>query len=237
MAKFIPLLGQLSGTIAGLVFSHNRNGAYVRQRALPINPLTNMQSKIRSIFAGSANAWSITTDIQKTAWRAYAQTMPLVDSLGQSYFISGFNAYVRGNSFRLYNALASIADGPVQGGQATPMNVIPQAITLLDSTSAVPNTIRVNTSAVQGFARASNDTVLQVSLGPILPAGVLFFSTPFQVKGSIPGDSASPPGIVDIPAGLVLEIGQRLAIGLRWADAEARVSPPYQEIETVVNVP
>jgi len=33
-----PILSQASGSIAGITFSHNRGGMYVRARAVPTNP-------------------------------------------------------------------------------------------------------------------------------------------------------------------------------------------------------
>ena len=237
MAKFIPILGQLSGTLSGVVFSHNRNGAYVRARALPINPRTNRQTFIRANFALQANDWASRSTSQQTAWRDYADTMPLVDSLGQTYIISGFNAYVRGNTFRRFNGLSIKTNGPVVGGQAA--SLVPQtnAILISDSTSGIPNSIQLSVNALLWFGRGVDDTILMVSLGPILNPGVLFFSTPFQFKGNVPGSASSPPTLVQIPTDKILSVGQRLPIRLRWVDQDARVSPPYQEITTVVNIP
>lgn len=237
MAKFIPILGQLSGTLSGVVFSHNRNGAYVRARALPINPRSNRQTNIRAIFALQANDWSLRGPVLQTSWRDYAQTMPLVDSLGQTYFISGFNAYVRGNSFRVFNGLPRVTIGPTVGGQAAALVPLAGAIVITDTSSGSPDSIVIDTSQLSWFGRTVDATVLLVSLGPVLNPGVLFFSTPFQARGSILGDLASPPGTITLPTLKILTTGQRLPVRLRWCDEEARVSPPYQEIVTVTNVP
>lgn len=237
MAKFIPILGQLSGTLSGVVFSHNRNGAYCRARALPINPRTNNQTLIRAVFSLQSNDWTLRSDAQRTAWRDYALTMPLVDSLGQTYFISGFNAFVRGNTFRRFNELGIKTNGPVVGGQAASLTPAVDSIVLTDSASGTPDSIEIDVASLFWFGRNVDDTVLMVSLGPILNAGVFFFSTPFQKRGTILGDAASPPASVSIPSLKTLSVGQILPVRLRWADEEARVSPPFQRIVTVTNVP
>ena len=44
MAKFTPILGQISGKIGGLVFTRNRYGPMIRSRGVPVNPHTPRRS-------------------------------------------------------------------------------------------------------------------------------------------------------------------------------------------------
>ena len=77
------LIGEASGSIASLTFSHNRGGQYVRQRTIPTNPNTVFQQAIRSLVSELTSRWQNTlTEAQRAAWDQYAVQVPLLDPLG-----------------------------------------------------------------------------------------------------------------------------------------------------------
>lgn len=82
-----------SGSIAGITSSRNRYGQYRRTRAIPVNPGTAKQSVVRARIVEAAQAWAALTGTQQNAWKAYAATHPVQDSLGQSINLSGACMY------------------------------------------------------------------------------------------------------------------------------------------------
>lgn len=86
-----------SGSLAGTTASRNRFGQYLRTRAIPVNPASPLQSNTRSLLGNSAASWSAINDQTRAAWEDCAKRFPKVDSLGQTYFLSGFQQYIRAN--------------------------------------------------------------------------------------------------------------------------------------------
>lgn len=121
MAKFVPILGQLRGSIAANTFSRNSGGAYVKQKGSPTNPNSERQQTIRGFLAQLSASWFALTSAQKSAWNGWADSNPLTDSLGQEYTRTGHQAYVGLNVRVLDAGDAECADPPDQG--------VPDAVT------------------------------------------------------------------------------------------------------------
>ena len=51
---------QRSGSIGASVYSHNRYGAYIRARSVPVNPNTDRQVAIRNAIRALTIAWGNT---------------------------------------------------------------------------------------------------------------------------------------------------------------------------------
>lgn len=102
-----------SGSYQGLTFSRNRNGQYVRTRAIPVNPATTFQQVVRARLADNAQNWRDLTGTQRDGWAALGAQINRNDSLGQSYNLTGFQAYVLINNNKLAAGDATIADAPL----------------------------------------------------------------------------------------------------------------------------
>lgn len=96
MAKITPgpMVGQISGSVGATVFSHNRYGAYSRQRTIPTNPQTEYQQAIRSILSACSSAWKALAVEDKVAWEAWAATNPIIDRLGAQQVLAPNVAYI-----------------------------------------------------------------------------------------------------------------------------------------------
>lgn len=116
MAKLSPILGGLSGSIAGNTFAHNRGGQYVRQRSIPVNPTTTKQSAIRNIISITSSGWNGLTQPQRDAWAQWAALNPVVDSLGQTVQLTGHQAFVGLNSRLALAAVAAVTTPPAGVG-------------------------------------------------------------------------------------------------------------------------
>lgn len=102
-----PFIGQLSGTLGNTVASHNRNGSYLRARVVPVNPNTARQTLFRNNVQELAQLWKTCTAAQQNAWRSLGDQMERLNPQGQTYTLSGFQAFMSNNQNR---RLLSIAD-------------------------------------------------------------------------------------------------------------------------------
>lgn len=103
MALILPTLGELSGSIRGNTYSHNKGGAYVRGRTIPTNPTSVKQSAARAILATLSSQWSTITAGQRADWELWAGVNPVVNRLGQAFQRTGQQAFV-GLNARLLQA-------------------------------------------------------------------------------------------------------------------------------------
>ena len=94
MAKLLTTMGQLSGSIGGHTYSHNKGGQYIRRRSIPVNPTSTRQTLSRSRLATASAAWGALTPDQRASWNTYAEVHPVTDALGSSIQLSGQQAYV-----------------------------------------------------------------------------------------------------------------------------------------------
>lgn len=108
-----PVYSQVSGSIAGLTYSHGRSGMVVKPRGMPVNPNTTRQRAIRYAVARLGAYWGqILTADQRAAWRLYALNVPMKNALGQTIYLHGLNHFLRSNIPRLQAGVAIVASAP-----------------------------------------------------------------------------------------------------------------------------
>lgn len=96
------ILAQISGSINGTTFAHNRGGAYARNRSLPSNPGTDRQDQVRTAMSSISTAWRDTlSDGERALWRNYGQNLSVINRLGDTISLSGIAAFNRVNLFRM----------------------------------------------------------------------------------------------------------------------------------------
>lgn len=113
MAKFQPILGTLAGSIAGNTWARNKGGLYLKRRAAPTNPTSIRQTAVRTVLSSLSGAWAALTSTQQQQWRDWAALHPLTDSLGQSFNMSGQQAYISLNARVLDAGGTAVATPPV----------------------------------------------------------------------------------------------------------------------------
>ncbi len=115
MAKIRPGGGiaQASGSLGGLVFSHNRGGAYVRARSIPVQPRSARQLEVRSNLSNASISWDLLDAAAQEQWRSWAESNPIMNTLGDAVRLAGNAAYVQLNSRLLFGGFAQIAAPPV----------------------------------------------------------------------------------------------------------------------------
>lgn len=116
-----------SGSLAGTTASRNRNGQYKRTRATPVNPNSVQQGVVRARLALNSAAWRALTDAQRAGWTDLGLSMARTDSLGQSYTLTGFQAYCSVNGNKLAAGDAVVSAAPVL---TTPTAITTATVTL-----------------------------------------------------------------------------------------------------------
>lgn len=126
-----------SGSVAGTTSSRNRFGQYRRTRAIPVNPNSTFQGVVRARMSANSAAWRALTEAQRSGWKDLGASMNRTDSLGQSYNLTGFQAYcsVNNNLAAMGNAL--ISDAPVL---TTPDALLTMTITLTSASFSIAYT-------------------------------------------------------------------------------------------------
>ncbi len=114
MAIFVPILGNLRGSIGANTYSHNRGGDYVRRRVAPTNKNSTRQQTMRALLASLASNWShILTPVQRERWNTWASLQTKEGPLGNSINLTGINGFIWCNTHILDAADTRIDDPPV----------------------------------------------------------------------------------------------------------------------------
>lgn len=112
--KYTPglMVGRLSRSAGNTTAAHNRNGSYLRNRVIPTNPSTGKQTAVRANLGATSSAWRGLTDAQRAAWGAFGANITRTDTLGESYTLTGQQAFIliNRNLFTIGNA--AITDAP-----------------------------------------------------------------------------------------------------------------------------
>jgi len=161
--KFTPgiAVGAMSGSKGGTTASHNRNGAYFRNRSIPVNPNTPAQTVVRNRVSSLASAWRSLSQGQRDQWSAVAATIPRTDSLGQTYTQTGLQFFTGYNSTLLLLGEATVTDPvPVD----TSPNIISAELTVTASDTGGSRLMVVDFGGTVG---SSSEKVLVYATAPI----------------------------------------------------------------------
>lgn len=126
-----------SGSLAGVTSSRNRFGQYRRTRAIPVNPASTAQGTVRTRLAEAAAAYRTLTALQRAGWESLGSQMSRTDSLGQTYTLNGFQAYVSVNSVLGAMGNSTVADAPAL---STPDSLLTATVTLTAASFSIAYT-------------------------------------------------------------------------------------------------
>ncbi len=210
---------QRSGSIGATVFSHNRFGAYIRARSVPVNPNTARQVGVRNVVRSLAIAWNnALTQVQRDLWEVYAANTTWTNKLGDSVNLTGLNHFIRSNTPRLLAGLVRIDDGPPPVGLATAELAL--SVTASEATQLI--TIAFDDSAPWN----NEDLGLQVFyMGIPKNGGIKFFGGPYRKVlshfGSLAAPIASPVATATV---FPFTEGLRIWVRSRVSRADGRLS-------------
>lgn len=121
--KFISPVDEARGTIGGCVFSANASGSYVKSRRQPVRSYSVEQSFGKGVLSQWPNEWRALDQSQRDDWNTWAAdpAQARTNSLGQTYYVSGFGQFVCLNSRLYWFLLPFITDPPVDAKPSAPL--------------------------------------------------------------------------------------------------------------------
>jgi len=217
--KFISaLVTAASGSIRGCTASRNRSGAYFRGRVVPVNPGSIQQNAVRNNLAALVAAWTSTlTQAERDAWSLWADNTPQTDPLGQTYHMTGQNAFIGMNAVRNQGGEATLLVAPAvfSGAVLTPPNMTAADQSLQQLTIAFTNTDVWANSALGG---------LNIYVGRPQNPSVAFYKGPYQYTATIDGKAVPPLSPLQIASVIPFVAGQRVHVQFRAYNADGRIS-------------
>lgn len=113
--KYVPsaLIGRLSRSAGSTTAGHNRFGAYLRNRVIPTNPSTSKQTAVRGSLGTLSTAWRGLTAGQRAGWTALGASIVRTDSLGQTYTLTGQQAFVSLNRNLFTLGVVTLLEAPL----------------------------------------------------------------------------------------------------------------------------
>jgi len=170
-----PLAG-VRGTVGGITFSANKAGPYMKAWAKPSNARTSRQTVERGFLGQMPELWRALTGVQQAAWDTFAAlgAQALTNSLGVTYYLSGFGWFCKCNIRLLRVGRATITAVPTQARPAAP--------TIDDFRVCVAGT--ESDLCVGGTASASTEHLSHLAADGFDDDGDTFWST---LSGSVTG--------------------------------------------------
>ena len=92
--KFGQIISEARGKIAGMVFSRNTYGSYIRQKVTPVNPASAAQVNARTFLVQLAQDWRDLTAAQMLQWNSQAVAFAKTNIFGDKQAPTGQNLYM-----------------------------------------------------------------------------------------------------------------------------------------------
>lgn len=96
--KFSALISDARGKVGGNIFARNKGGSYVRAFAMPTNPSTGKQERVRQICGQIASGWRELTESARVGWNEAALNFPQMNRLGEQIYLSGQQLFLKFNA-------------------------------------------------------------------------------------------------------------------------------------------
>lgn len=222
------ILTTMSGSLGGITAARNRGGQYLRARVVPVDPGSVGQVTLRGIFSQLAVFWSSAlTAAQRTGWDTYAANVTVVNRIGETVNLTGFQMYMRSNVPRVQAGAARVDPPPTVFtlGEFTPVSMT------IAGGGAVLSVAFTNTDP---WAE-EDDAHLIVLASREKGATINFFKGPYRLAGTIDGDALSAPtSPASITSPFTYASGNRGFAQVRISRADGRLSA-IQRIDAVAS--
>jgi hypothetical protein len=183
--KYVPsmMVGQLSKSAGSTTASRNRFGSYFRNRATPVNPRTAPQTAQRTALNDASTGWKALTTTQRLQWKQLGAQLTRTDTLGQSYTMTGLQAYV--SAFRVARVQGQT---PISSPPATPTSFAGIQFVTPTATAGTPTF-----SLAYGPSPVPTGQQYRVEAGPQISAGINFVPRSYyRVIASVAAAGATP---------------------------------------------
>lgn len=111
--RFGTGVAEIRGSVGGSVYSRTHSSAIIRNRIVPVNPNTQPQDDVRSLFSTIAQLYTDLTLAQKLAWEDFAQLVNVTNVFGESYTPTGRQM------FQSCNTNLALASSSIQPGSGS----------------------------------------------------------------------------------------------------------------------
>jgi len=215
------LTTEASGSLGGIVASHNKGGSYLRARVTPTDPASNQQLVIRGLMGQLANFWvSTLTAVQRAAWAVYAAQILQLNPFGDGRTLTGLNHYVRSNLPRLQQGLTRVDDAPTTFDKGS----FTHFTQVVDATADEIDVTFLNTDS---WAVAVGGALLVYVSRPQNPS-VQFFIGPYRLAGAVLGAVVPPTSPTSLALPFPVVAGQRVYIRMQATQPDGRLSDPFR---------
>ena len=218
----------MSGSLGGITAARNKGGQYLRARVVPVDPGSPAQTTLRTVFSGLAVAWqTILSQAERDAWDTYAENVTVVNRIGETVNITGFNMYIRSNTPRVQAGFARVDPGPTNFNLGEFTDV---SIDIAGGGAVVSVTFNANDTW------ANEDDALMIVLTSREKAPTInFFKGPYRLAGTIDGDLAMPPSTpAAITSDFVYTTANKGFAQVRVSRADGRLSN-IQRVEAIAS--
>lgn len=232
MQYLSPILAQASGSVGGVVASHNQYVKYFRARTTPTDPKSPRQRQIRNYFGQCSNAWLNILDADDRArWETYAANVPMKNALGHDVHYTG-----RQHFFRSWLGLVSPGDLMLFNTIAPDVFALPA----FDLVSPVPatfiNSVRIYFNDQEPWCTEYGARLL-CYMSTQQQNTVNFWKGPYTHYKTIYGHGISPPtSPVDVSMPFILTVGRRIFFRARLSRADLRLSHSQYTSALVVTI-
>jgi hypothetical protein len=188
MAKFIPssTIDLIAGSIGKDTYSRVKSGGVIKAKSRPgsVHPYTisPAQKAINDQFAAWSPAWQSLTDAQRLDWGRLAANKPVKDSLGKSYYQSGFNLFVSCNNNLALIGVSPLTDVPILS-----------ALSQIQSFNITIDSHHLNQfDILYSGSATSAGCVHLVYASPLLSPGLNYCRNKYRLISQIPVSTSSP---------------------------------------------
>jgi len=228
LLKLGPAVSAISGSIGGTTFARNRYGAYARQRTKPVNPNTERQANVRTIMSACRSAWfSTLTAAQRSGWALYANNVPMVNRLGETVNLSGYNQFCRSSAAALNAGVAVVEDAPTEFALPEQDSALAVTATADDQKLGI---------AFDNTLPWANETGGKLLIYQGAPQDTTrnFFNGPWRYVGSVSGNNSTPPtSPASLNAAFPIATDNKVWIKARVLRADGRLSSFFRVSGTV----
>jgi len=215
-----PLISDIRGKVADLVFERNAGGLYVRSKGIVTQEPSDPRTAARNaLILCSAYYRTSTNQEQKDAWTAYARTFPDTDRWGRSKARTGQQAFI---SFFYHTALA-YGSCPWWGMPTIP----PQPKTDLAATIQRPNGPITITTPFANWTAPRLYASFYVYQGKPVHETRNYFSSPWRFAGYLMNPAPGWPENIIVPSVFALAADETSWIKLHYIDSD-----PWQDSRT-----
>lgn len=189
-----------------------------------MNPTSTRQTQVRVGFADWSQGWRALTNAQRDAWTVLGAQMERTDSLGQTYTLTGLQAYVSANQNLLIISAAEVSNAPLLNEPPAPPVITPTVDTDPADVFTVAYTVG-----------ASADYLIVEASAPVSAGRSFMPRSGYKFIASVEADTASPLDILSAYEAIYGEFpqGSRIFVRAKVIDSVTGQASPWVYANTI----